>query len=99
MVQQLTWQSLSHQLRVLYEGSSLLTKIFSNSNQREISVEDLALLSEYKEGTADLLIKHGVLVEDNGFVGIENPHLDYFLASYFRRSHKGSGRSIRHGHP
>lgn len=79
MVQQLTWQSLSHQLRVLYEGSSLLTKIFSNSNQREISVEDLALLSEYKEGTADLLIKHGVLVEDNGFVGIENPHLDYFL--------------------
>lgn len=79
MVQQLTWQSLAHQLRVLNEGSSLLSKIFSNSNQREISVEDLGLLSEYKDGIADLLIKHGVLVEDNGFVGIENPHLDYFL--------------------
>ena len=87
MVQQLTWQSLSHQLRILNEGSSLLTKIFSNSNQREISVEDLALLPEYKEGTADILIKYGVLVEDNGFVGIENPHLDYFLESQAGNHH------------
>ncbi len=91
MVQQLTWQSLSHQLRILNEGSSLLTKIFSNSNQREISVEDLALLPEYKEGTADILIKYGVLVEDNGFVGIENPHLDYFLESQAGNHHISVG--------
>ena len=79
MVQQLTWQSLSHQLKVLSEGSSLLSKIFSNGIQREISIEDLTSLPEYLDGTAEKLINYGVLVEDNGVVAIENPHLDYFL--------------------
>ena len=79
MVQQLTWQSLSHQLKVLNEGSSLLSKIFSNGIQREITMEDLTSLPEYSDGTADKLISYGVLVEDNGFVAIESPHIDYFL--------------------
>ncbi len=78
-MEQLSWKDLSQQLRILNDGSSLLSKIFSNSTQREITLEDLALLPEYKDGTADRLMKYGVLVEDNGYIGIDNPHLDYFL--------------------
>ena len=31
-MEQLSWKDLSQQLRILNEGSSLLSKIFSNSN-------------------------------------------------------------------
>lgn len=78
MEQRLTWQNLSHQLKILNEGSSLLSKIFSNGVLREIKIEDMTVLPEYQSGIADMLINYGVLTEDNGFVGIENPHLDYF---------------------
>ena len=81
MEQRLTWQNLSHQLKILNEGSSLLSKIFSNGVLREIKIEDLTALPEYQSGIADLLINYGVLSEDNGYVAIESPHLEYFLDS------------------
>lgn len=81
MEQHLTWQNLSHQLKILNEGSSLLSKIFSNGVLREIKIEDLTTLPEYQSGIADLLINYGVLTEDNGYVAIESPHLEYFLDS------------------
>ncbi len=90
-MEQLTWKDLSQQLRILNDGSSLLSKIFSNSTQREISVEDLAQLPEYNDGSVDRLIKYGVLSEDNGFVGIENPHLDYFLECQAANRHLSVG--------
>ncbi len=75
------WQNLVHQLKILNEGSSLLSKIFSNGILREITVEDITTLPEYQSGIVDVLINYGVLSEDNGYIAIESPHLEYFLDS------------------
>lgn len=79
MVRHQSWKDIQTQLYILYKGRSLLSKIFCGGILRELPIEEAEMLAEFKDGTAQTLMSYGVISERDGYLVLENPHLDYFL--------------------